>query len=318
MPRCCAARKSSTVSVGGARQSLASVSGRMPRKVTPGACCRYAASFGASPWLAGSRARSAINASSRRWPAGVAASCALAPRILILHVCRGGQFLDGRDAFVELAVQLAGKPCQKSQRAGAFDLGCENQPAAGAFGIEFGVELEVPKRAVLELALLAEPAVFLPFAEPLVPLQSQGTGLGGRGPPRAAIGVEPIRHLIGRRASHFVEPRGIGEERPDRFGRLRETRFLAVAIDRCHAHSRRRWRIVAITNTSNVLEGFAAIRCGQPAVQPRAVWPNFPNKHQFAVRAPTRALTAPRLEGMGAQTYLPHAPRHCARHRNGK
>jgi hypothetical protein len=152
----------------------------------------------------------------------------------IRHVYCGGQLLNRSNALVELAVQLTGKLCQKSQRSGAFDLGRENQPAAAALGIELGVELEVPKRAVLELPLLGEPAVFLPLAEPLVPVQAQGTGLGGRGPPGAAIGVEPIRHLIGRRSGHFVEPRGIGEKRPDRLGRLREMRLLAVPIDRCH------------------------------------------------------------------------------------
>src|SRR5580700_12168615 len=93
----------------------------------------------------------------------------------------------------------------------------------------------MPKRAVLELPLLGEPAVFLPLAEPFVPLQAQGTGLGGRGTTGATIGVEPIRHLIGRRAGHFVKPRGIGKERPDRLRRLRETRLLAVAVDRRHA-----------------------------------------------------------------------------------
>ena len=122
-----------------------------------------------------------------------------------------------------------------SFKKGAFVFGGENQPAAVAFRIKLGVHLEMPKRAVLELALLGEPAIFLPFAEPFVPLQSHGTGLGGCGAPRAAIGVEPIRHLIGRCAGHFVEPRGIGQERPDRLRRQREMRFLAVAIDRCHA-----------------------------------------------------------------------------------
>src|SRR6202035_5421470 len=86
----------------------------------------------------------------------------------IRHVGLRGQLPNRRDALVELAVQLAGKPRQQSQRAGAFDLGREIQPAAAAFGIELGVELEVPKRAVLELALLGEPAIFLPLAEPLV------------------------------------------------------------------------------------------------------------------------------------------------------
>src|SRR4029077_12693752 len=97
---------------------------------------------------------------------------------LIRHVRLGDEPLDGRDTIVEFAVQLPGKLCQKSQRTGAFDLGRESEPAAGAFGIELGVHLEVPKRAVLEWAPLGEPAVFLPLAEPLVPLQAQRSGLG--------------------------------------------------------------------------------------------------------------------------------------------
>jgi len=133
----------------------------------------------------------------------------------------GSHRLNRRDALVDLAVQLTRKSCQQSQRAGAFDFGGENQPAAAAFRIKLGVHLEMPERAVFELALLGEPAVFLPLAEPFVPLQSHGTGLGGRGAAGAAIGVDPIRNLIGRRADHFVKARGIGQERPYRLGRLR-------------------------------------------------------------------------------------------------
>ena len=223
------------MSVGGARQSRANVSGRMPRKRHARRLLEVRGEFWRQPVarriareIGDQRIEPALARRRRRLVRAGAEN-------LIRHVGFGGQLLNRRDALVELAVQLAGKLCQQSQRAGAFDLGRENQPAAAAFGIELGVELEVAKRAVLELALLGEPAVFLPLAEPLVPLQTQRTGLGGRGPPGAAIGVEPIRHLIGRRAGHFVEPRGIGEERPDRLGRLREMRLLAVAVDRCHA-----------------------------------------------------------------------------------
>src|SRR4029077_19785460 len=87
----------------------------------------------------------------------------------------------------------------------------------------------------LELALLGEPAVFLPLAEPLVPLQAQRSGLGGCGAADAGVGVELILDLISRRARHLVEPRGVGEERPDRLRRLRKMRFLAIAVDRRHA-----------------------------------------------------------------------------------
>ena len=235
MPRCCAARNSSTVSVGGARQSLR-------QRQRPDAAQRYARRLlevRGEFWRQPVARRIAREIGDQRIePAPARRSRRLVytgAENLIRYVRRGGQCLDGRDALVELAVQLTGKLCQHSQRPGAFDLGGEIQPAAGTVGIELGVELKMPKRAVLELALLREPAVFLPLAEPLVPLQAHGSGLGGCGPVGAAVGVDPIRDPIRHRARHFVKPRGIGEKRPDRLRRPREMRLLAIAIDRCHA-----------------------------------------------------------------------------------
>ncbi len=198
---------------------LPQIRGELGRKAVARRIAREIGDQGIEPALAGRRRRLV----------GVSAEN------LIHYVGRGGQFFDGRDALVELAIELSGKLCQQSQHTDALDLGRKNQPAAAAFGIEFGVYLEMPKRTVFELALLGKPAVLLPLAEPFVPLQSHGTDLGGRGAPRAAVGVEPIRDPIGRRAGHFVKPRAIGEERPDRLGRLRKMRLLAVAIDRLHA-----------------------------------------------------------------------------------
>ena len=204
----------------------------MPRSVTPGACWRYAASWAPAR---DSPDRARDRRSTHRDDAGPPASPLRAhlrreidpeysPRRPISRLPRRACRTRGpTDRKVLPAI-----PARRR-----IHFGRENQPAAGAFGSSCRA-LEMPKRAVLELALLGEPAVFLPLAEPLVPLQSQRTGLGGRGTMGAAIGVEPIRHLIGR-APTISLSRAVSAETARSLRAIARNAFLAVAVDRCHA-----------------------------------------------------------------------------------
>ena len=102
-------------------QERASARGRMARSATIGAWRRKSASFGASPWLAGSLSSSAISAARRRRAAGLAASSRLRLECG-REFALSDQLFDGRQALVALAVDLAGVLRQPTQHADALDL----------------------------------------------------------------------------------------------------------------------------------------------------------------------------------------------------
>ena len=234
MPSRCAARNNSTVSAGLACQDRASASGRMARSATIGACSRKSASFGASPWLAGSRSSSAISAVKAAAHGGLGRLFGARAGNVVGTSRLGDQLFDHGEPLVAFAVDLAGHLRQPSQHADALDLRRKHQPAAGAVGIEVDDGLEAAERAVAEIARPGRCAVFLPLAVAVLPAQPQRADArrwrgGGCG-----LGVGAFLDPVDRRAGQFVDARGIGDERPNRFRRLGVMPFLAVAIEDFH------------------------------------------------------------------------------------
>ena len=235
MPRRCAARNSSTVSSGVACQNRAIDSGRMLRKATIGACSRNSASLGARPWLAGSRARSAISVPRRRQRGRFRGFTRDGAGKMVRRFQLADHPLDGAEALVAFAPDLPGQLRQQSQHAEALELGGEDHPASGALRINLGRGNEAAERAVDEMAGLRQAAVLLPLAELLLPFHPYRTVFDAGEAVDAAVSIGTLLDLVCRHAGDLVDARAVRDKGPDRLRRLGEVPFLAVAIDALHA-----------------------------------------------------------------------------------